>query len=221
MRIAAKGLLLGLSVMAVAAWAASGSRMSGAHQLTDVPETKTTNVSYRLKNHSRVEEELSGPAPAAMELAQLGQIPGWPGPGPLPRIPLPPAGIAPTGLLGRAPPPLSPRQACEEEIARGAAFVAYLKVKVRLQGAQQEAWENLANTAAPAVQRLYDGCAELPERIAARPSMPDAISFAEKRFAAAAELFRVISKPLYTLYEMLSPDQRAVLDPPPPPPPPM
>jgi len=129
------------------------------------------------------------------------------------------------GPFGPTPPwlALSPRQACEEDIARRAALVGYLGAKMRLKGAQKEAWQNIVNAAAPAVEALYRLCAELPERIAARPSMPDAISYAERRLSATAEFLRVIREPFRALYEKLSADQRAALEPPPPslPPPPM
>ena len=159
------------------------------------------------------------PSPAG-GFAQLGDAPVLPAPDAFGRIRHPPDGVDSMGSPGLAPPPpmLSARQACEEDIARRAALAGYLGAKMRLQGAQKEAWQNIINAAAPAVEALYGLCAELPERSTARPSMPDTISYAEKRLSAAAEFLRVIREPLRALYETLSADQRAALDSPPPPP---
>jgi hypothetical protein len=72
--------------------------------------------------------------------------------------------------------------------------------------------------AAPAVEALRSICAELPDRGVATPSMPDAFDHAQRRLVATAEFLRAIREPVRALYDTLSPDQRATLDPLPPPP---
>jgi hypothetical protein len=224
MRVAAKGLVLALGLVALPATASvmAGMRFSGAHPL-GATEDPMTNMTYRVKDQSRMDLPDQPFAPVAF--AQLGEAPVPPPPGAFWRMPHPPGGIDSMGLPGFVPPrPALPlRQACEEEIHRRAAVAGYLGAKLRLQGAQREAWQNVVSAAAPAVEALYCLCAELPERIAARPSMPDVISYEERRLSATSEFLRVIREPFRALYETLSADQRAALEPPPPPlpPPPM
>jgi hypothetical protein len=122
---------------------------------------------------------------------------GAPGPAPFPRAPF-----------------LNPRAACNDDIDRHAALSGYLKSKLRLQGAQKDAWQKIEVAAGPAVETLRTLCDELPQSPAARPSMPDAIAFGEKQLAAKAAFLRAIRDPLRALYETLSPDQRAALEPP-------
>jgi hypothetical protein len=212
MRVA--GLVLAVSLVAVPTTASilAGMRFSGAHPMT--------NLTYHVKDRSRIGVDVPQRPSAAIELAKLGEAPMPPVPGAFGRVRHRPGGIDSMGLLGLAPPrpAQSSRQACEEDIARRAALAGYLGASLRLQGAQKEAWQNIINAAAPAVEALYGLCAELPERSTARPPMPDAISYAEKRLSAAVEFLRVIREPLRALYETLSADQRAALDSPPPPP---
>ena len=227
MRVAAKGLVLALGLVAVPATASvvAGMRLSSGHPPVGALESPMTSMTYHVKDQSRMGRDFPGLPPVAIELAQLGDAPVPPTPGAFGPMPHPPGGFESMGLLGLVPPrpALPPRQACEEDIHRRAAVAGYLGAKLRLQGTQKEAWQNVVNAAAPAVEALYGLCAELPERIAARPSMPDAISYAERRLSATAEFLRVIREPFRALYETLSADQRAALEPPPPPlpPPPM
>jgi hypothetical protein len=187
-------------------------------QLLGAPESPMTNMTYLVKDQSRMGGDVSNDPSPAGGFALLEDVP--PAPDAFGRMPHPPGGIDSMGAPGLAPPrpEPSPRQACEEDIAGRAVLAGYLGAKMRLQGAQKEAWQNVINAAAPAVEALYGLCAELPERIAAQPSVPDAILYAQKRLSAAAEFLRVIREPFRALYETLSADQRAALVPPPPPP---
>jgi hypothetical protein len=235
MRVAAKGLVLALGLAAVPASVMAGMRFSGAHQLfahqlfvhqlfahqlLGAPERPMTNMTYHVKDQSRLGADVSNyPSPAG-GFAQLDDAPVPPAPDAFGRMPHPLGGIDSMGSPGLAPPPPepSPRQACEEDIALRAALAGYLGAKMRLQGAQKEAWQNVINAAAPAVEVLYRLCAELPERFTAQPSVPDAMSYAQRRLSAAAEFLAVIREPFRALYETLSADQRAALVPPPAPP---
>jgi hypothetical protein len=222
MRVAAKGLVLALGLAAVPASVMAGMRFSGVHQLfvhqfLGAPESPMTNMTY-LVNQSRMGADVSNYPSSAGGFAQLDDARVPPAPDAFGRMSHPPSGIDSMGPPAPTRPEPSPRQACEEDIALRAAVAGYLVAKMRLQGAQKEAWHNVINAATPAVEVLYGLCAELPELITAQPSVPDAMSYAQKRLSAAAEFLRVIREPFRALYETLSADQRAALVPPPPPP---
>jgi LTXXQ motif family protein len=114
-------------------------------------------------------------------------------------------------------PVVSPVAACEEDIDRHVALAAYMRSKLRLQGAQTEAWRRIEDAAVPALEALRSLCGEFPDPRASDRPIVEAISYGEKRLVAAAALLRAIREPARALYEMLSPDQRAALAPPAPP----
>jgi hypothetical protein len=204
MRLAAKGLVLALGLAAVPATASvmAGMRFSGAHplfarQLLGAPESLMMNITYHVKDQSRMGADVPNHPSPAGGFAQLGDAPVLPAPDAFGRMPHPPDGVDSMGSPGLA---------------------GYLVAKMRLQGAQKEAWQNVISAAAPAVEALYALCAEAPEPFTAKPFVPDALSYAQKRLSATAEFLRVIREPFRALYEKLSADQRAALVPPPPPP---
>jgi len=224
MRFAAKGLLLAIGLVAVPVTISlmGGVRFSDADPLLQPSERRSEQVTYLAKDESRLPAISGGLADRpryAVEFAQAGGVPVLPGVGGFGRMAHPSAGIDPIAVLGRPPhlPLPSPRRACEEDIDRHAALAGYLRSKLRLQGMQMEAWQKIELAALPAIEALRRVCAELPDRGVAMPSMPDAFDHAERRLAATAEFLRTIREPLRALYDTLSPDQRAVLEPPPPP----
>src|SRR5260370_15260682 len=118
MRVAAKGLVLALGLAAVPATASvmagkgfSGAHQLFAHQLLGAPEDPMTNMTYHVKDQSRM--DLADLPSAAVAFAQLGEAPVPPAQGAFRRMPHPPGGVDPMGPFGPTPPwlALSPRQA--------------------------------------------------------------------------------------------------------------
>jgi LTXXQ motif family protein len=151
-------------------------------------------------------------ASAAIELAQaFGPHPLDPpmpdGHAPMWHLPGPPPAFA--GRIPHREPRLSPRRACEDGIHRNAALVGYLKSKLRLQGPQKDAWQKIEQAAEPAVESMYQLCAQLPDRMVGPAPMPRMIELAEKQLSARAAVLLAILEPARSLYELLSADQRA------------
>lgn len=127
-------------------------------------------------------------------------------------------GFEPPFGLPPGPPPMRPiaadRRACAETIDRAAGMAGYLKSKLNMDGAQKEAWQKIEQAADPVVVKMRQICATLPD---APPNFPAVITLADRQFAVRAEFVRAILAPAKALYDMLSPEQRAILDRPPPP----
>jgi LTXXQ motif family protein len=97
-------------------------------------------------------------------------------------------------------------------VKRRAAITDYLKSKLQLAGAQSEAWQKMEDAAKPVRMKMYDACKLLPENVSDTPTLPSTMEFLEKRLSVQTELVHTIAKPVRALYDVLSPDQRAVLD---------
>jgi hypothetical protein len=179
----------------------------------DAPVIGSTGIEHTPANRERCD------ASAAIEPVQaFGPLPLDPpilgGRGPM----LHRLGPAPA-FASRIPhgePGLSPRRACEDDIHRHAALAGYLKSKLRLQGNQKDAWQRIEQAAEPATESMYQLCAQLPDRRVGPAPMPEMIEFTEKQLSARAALLVAILGPLRSLYELLSAEQRAALEPPPP-----
>ena len=167
-------------------------------------------------------------ADSLLELAQMSKPPMLWRSGP----PMPPfAADGPLGAGQRGfephfgppagPPPMRPiaadRRACGETIDRAAGMAGYLKSKLNMDGPQKEAWAKIEQAAEPVVVKMRQICATLPDEPDAPPNFPAVITLADRQFAVRAEFVRAILGPAKALYDMLSPEQRAILDRPPPP----
>jgi hypothetical protein len=120
-------------------------------------------------------------------------------------------------MFGGPPiPPMGPgRPGCDERIDRQAAVTGYLKSKLRLQGAQMDAWQKIEQAAQPVVEKMREICASLPLEPGAPPALPTTLETLEKQLSVHAEFVHAIRGPVQALYDTLSPQQRAVLDRPP------
>jgi hypothetical protein len=107
------------------------------------------------------------------------------------------------------------RLACEEDIDGHAAVAGYLKSKLNLQGSQKEAWLKIEQAVDPVVEKMHQACTSLPTEPDVRPTFPVMIELADKQLSLRAEFVQAISGPAVALYEILSPDQRSILDRPP------
>ena len=104
------------------------------------------------------------------------------------------------------------RGACEDDIKRRAAIADFLKSKLQLAGAQNEAWKTMEDAANPVRTKMYDACKLLPENLSDAPTLPSTMGVLEKQLSVQTELVQAIAGPLRALYDTLSPDQRAILD---------
>lgn len=163
-------------------------------------------------------------AEGLVELAQMSKppLPGYSGP---PNPPFAAGGPFGAGRSGFeppfGPPPIRPiaadRHACTEAIDRAAGMAGYLKSKLNLEGVQKDAWQKIEQAAEPVVVKMRQICATLPDEPDGPPTFPAAIALADREFAVRAEFVHAILGPAKALYDLLSPEQRAILDWPPPP----
>jgi hypothetical protein len=122
---------------------------------------------------------------------------------------------------GRQPEPLLAgialdRDTCEDGIARSAGLMGYLKSRLQLTGSQAEAWQKLEAAAEPVIDEMQKVCVTLPRWSAGPPRLSDMIEGAEKQFTLRAKLVSAVAAPARHLYEILSPEQRAIFNGPPP-----
>lgn len=132
---------------------------------------------------------------------------------PFPPMDGPPGPFPAPAEMGPPPPD---RRACEEGINLHAAVAGYIKSKLRLQGAQKDAWLKIEQAADPAVEKMHEACALLPIEAGGPLPLPVMIDLAEKQASARAQFLQAIRGPVQALYDTLSADQRTALNPPPP-----
>ena len=196
--------------------------------LSSSPRSKTSQVSLPMDDSRAITASVDEDAGRAFASTDFAEAIGWPWEPPVPRpdarIPAPPGAPPipqPPGArfrIGLGPPPPAPpstRSGCEEEIDRLTGLAGYLKSKIRLQGAQKEAWQKLELAATAPAEKLRELCSALPAQPEPPTRLLERIDFAEKQTAIRLELFRAIHDPLHALYESLSADQRALLAMPP------
>jgi hypothetical protein len=233
MQAAIRSLVAALTVACLPAGVATVSLPTPMGSWGEAParSDQLKGTSLWQTNAARLETAIDTPKrfPARIQLAQAaGEMPGSPPPGVFGLSPLDPdlfGPHAPHTLADSGMPPAmhrpfpltaSPRMACEEDIDGHAAFAGYLKSRLRLHGDQKIAWQKMEQSSEPAIDKMREVCAQLPTRMTAPPTFPEALDFLEKQLSARAELLRSLREPLRDLYKSLSPDQRAALIPPPP-----
>jgi hypothetical protein len=110
---------------------------------------------------------------------------------------------------------LSPRASCLDEIAREAGLRSYIATKLNLTARQQVLWQRLEKAAASGANTRRKACENLSVTALATPPSLPLVMTQEKQLLAArlAELIEV-QPALATVYDSLSAEQRAVLDPP-------
>jgi LTXXQ motif family protein len=160
--------------------------------------------------------QLSAMGPPVRSLSDFG-------PGPFAMLLPPPApGLltdSPAPMMGHNPdfalPPA--RIVCEEGINRIAALAAYIKSKLRLQGAQKDNWSKIEQAAGPMIEKMHEACDTLPNGPSAPLTMLAMLSFAGKQASARAEFLIAVSDPAQAFYDSLSTEQRELLNRAPPP----
>lgn len=164
------------------------------------PERAAVAVTYHeIRHRPWSAPQLSGWRPEEPFPAPLGPPPPVPRAGPWPMVPPPGAE------------PWATHAACQDQIDRGIAMATYLKSKLRLQPNQKDAWAKLEQAANPPIQQLYSVCDKLPIEAGTAPSLPEALDMAEQETSARLDLLRAVRGPISSLYELLTPEQRQVL----------
>lgn len=169
------------------------------------------NLTYRIKDQSRALDTADDQTQATVRFAQTF------GPSPMaPFMPVAPGAVP--GFPHPMGPPSPPRVACEDGINQRAAIVGYLRSKLRLSPAQKDAWARVETAAEPVIAQERELCGGLPLEPTNPPSAMEHLAFAERHLSLRVALLRAVREPLHAFYDMLSAEQRAVLDRPPGPP---
>ena len=108
----------------------------------------------------------------------------------------------------------SPRERCEDRLARRAGIIAYTVTKLNLTTQQKPLWDKL-NTAVQAnADKERQLCAKLPNEAGAQgqATFLDRMSRREQFLQARLQALQATRPALEALYNSLSPEQKAVLD---------
>ena len=113
---------------------------------------------------------------------------------------------------------LSPRSRCLDEIAHEAGLRAYIAAKLNLSAAQRALWQRFERAAVSGADTRRKACANFPMSASPTPSaLPLLIAYEKELLAARLAELIEIQPTITAVYNSLSPEQRAMLDPPPPP----
>jgi hypothetical protein len=124
--------------------------------------------------------------------------------------PAPPA--PPAAGPGRDRAAFNPKAFCLDRVARRAGNRTYLKVKLELKPEQMPAWDAFAKASDAADVKDTARCNALPSEMKERPSYVDRLSMEESFMKARVERIEAVKPTLIALYDMLTPEQKAVLD---------
>jgi len=146
--------------------------------------------------------------------------PGFAGPfgGPGFGSPFPPG---PGIMMARRPPffghPFAPQAACLDAAAREAGFYAYLQARLNLTDLQRPLWQRVSDAVNSAADARRKACASLPATADGKPpNMPQRLEREKQMLAARLDELSAVQPAVAALYDSLSPEQRAVIDPVPP-----
>jgi len=108
----------------------------------------------------------------------------------------------------------SPRERCEERLARRAGVIAYTVSKLNLTAEQKPLWDKLNGAVQSAADKERQLCASLatqggPE---ARGTILDRMSRREQFLSARLQGLQQTRPALEALYQSLSPEQKATID---------
>jgi hypothetical protein len=119
-------------------------------------------------------------------------------------------------MMGSTPhgPGFSPQAHCLDDLARQAGFLGYLEARLNLGDAQVSLWQRLEEAAKSAAATQRKTCASLPASAETKPpTLPQRLKDEKQMLAARLAMVMAIQPPLVALYDSLSPEQRAILDP--------
>jgi len=144
--------------------------------------------------------------------------PGMPGmPGAMPGMPYHGPGMGHWGgmreMMMRRMAQMSPRQRCEERLARRAGMVAYMVAKLNLTAEQRPLWDKLQGLMQTAGDRERQLCATLPSFEArGQETILDRMTRREQFLTARLQALHDTRPALEQLYQALSPEQKAIVN---------
>ena len=108
----------------------------------------------------------------------------------------------------------SPRERCEERLARRAGVVAYTVAKLNLTAQQKPLWDKLNAQIQSAADKERQICASLPTEAGAQGqgTILDRMSRREQFLQARLQAMQQSRPALETLYNALTPEQKASVD---------
>ena len=106
----------------------------------------------------------------------------------------------------------NPKAFCLDRVARRAGNRTYLKIKLDLKPEQMTAWDAFAKASDSADVKDTARCNALPSEMKDRPNYVDRLTMEETYMKARVERIEAVKPSLTTLYNTLSPEQKAVLD---------
>jgi hypothetical protein len=108
---------------------------------------------------------------------------------------------------------LPPRQRCEERLAQRAGRIAYTVAKLNLTPEQRPLWEKLQSQMQAAADRQRQLCASLkPAGERGQETILDRVNQREQFLSARLQGLQQARPALEQLYQVLTPDQKAIID---------
>jgi hypothetical protein len=148
---------------------------------------------------------LAGPAAAVngpADQTELAQSPPTP----------PPAAGPDRRGPGADRPAFNPKAMCLDMVGRRAGNRTALKVRLELKPEQMSAWDAFAKVADDADSKEIARCNTLPTEMKERPNFLDRLTMEETVMKARADRLAAVKAPLTALYNVLTPDQKVVMD---------
>ena len=108
----------------------------------------------------------------------------------------------------------SPKERCEERLARRAGFIAYTVAKLNLTAEQKPLWDKLNGAIQSAADKERQLCANLPTQPGpeAQGTILDRMGRREQVLQARLQAMQQTRPALEALYNALTPEQKAVVD---------
>jgi hypothetical protein len=107
---------------------------------------------------------------------------------------------------------LSPRQRCEEHLARRAGRIAYTAAKLNLTAEQRPLWDKLQAAMQAGADKHRQLCATLPAENGARGTILERTNRREQFLSAHLQGLQQTKPVLEQLYQALTPEQKAIMD---------
>jgi LTXXQ motif family protein len=108
----------------------------------------------------------------------------------------------------------SPKERCEERLARRAGIIAYTVAKLNLTAEQKPLWDKLNGIIQSAADRERQLCGSLPTQPGpqAQGTILDRMGRREQFLSARLQALQQARPALEALYNSLTPDQKAIID---------
>jgi hypothetical protein len=107
----------------------------------------------------------------------------------------------------------SPRDRCEERLARRAGIIAYTVTKLNLTAEQKPLWDRLNGIMQTATDRERQLCASLPSAgQRGQETILDRVNRREQFLSARLQTLQQAQPALEALYRVLSPDQKVIIN---------